>query len=174
MKAYKLTNEEGRTHDDMQWGPGVTHTAEGPPVGPLCSGSWIHVYSDPLLAVMMNPLHEDYDSPRLWECRTKGRGKHDRGLKSGYRTVTTVRELPLPKVTTEHRIRFAILCTKAVCDLPAFVQWADKWLSGEDRTARTSWPASWAAETAARAAAAAHGKPLDLVALAHEAVKGGT
>jgi hypothetical protein len=55
------------------------------------------------------------------------------------------------------RVRFAILCAKEVCaDLP-WNAWADKWLSGEDRSeaaAGAAAEAAWAAR-AARAARAA-------------------
>lgn len=40
----------------------------------------------------------------------------------------------LPRVTIEQRVKFAILCAKAVYKEEAFNLWADRWLSGEDRT----------------------------------------
>ncbi len=40
----------------------------------------------------------------------------------------------LPRVTTEQRVKFAILCAKAVYKDEAFNLWADGWLSGDDRT----------------------------------------
>lgn len=36
----------------------------------------------------------------------------DGQLKCGCKTLTTVREIPLPAITTEMRVRFAILCAK--------------------------------------------------------------
>lgn len=38
---YKLTNQDGCTWGDTQWGPGVTHTAEGDGTG-VCSNGVIH------------------------------------------------------------------------------------------------------------------------------------
>jgi hypothetical protein len=40
----------------------------------------------------------------------------------------------LPRVTIEQRVKFAILCAKAVYKEEAFNLWADRWLSAEDRT----------------------------------------
>lgn len=40
MKLYKLTDSHGRTYNDTQWGPGVTHEASGE--GELCGPGWLH------------------------------------------------------------------------------------------------------------------------------------
>lgn len=40
----------------------------------------------------------------------------------------------LPRVTIEQRVKFAILCAKAVYRDESFNLWADRWLSAEDRT----------------------------------------
>ncbi|MDR5729422.1 MAG: hypothetical protein RB191_18570 [Terriglobia bacterium] len=163
MKAYKLTDENGQTKGPTQWGEGVTHTAPG--TGNLCSSGWIHTYSHPLLAVLLNPIHAEFQTPRLWECEVSGATRDDKGLKQGWASVTTVREIPLPKISVEQRARFAILCAKAVHRRPTFLLWADRWLSGEDRSSATAWAwaAAWAAEEAA--------DPIDLIALAEEAVE---
>jgi len=44
----------------------------------------------------------------------------------------------LPRVTTEQRVKFAILCAKAVYKDEAFNLWADRWLSGDDRTLQSA------------------------------------
>lgn len=165
MKLYKLTDENGRTYNSTQWGPGVTHSGTGE--GYLCGPGWIHAYTDPLLAVLLNPIHGEFERPRLWECKGKV-AKTDHGLKVGCRTLATLRELPLPEVTREQRVRFGILCAKRVCNAPTWNCWADAWLDGSDRStaaaqaaeaaavgvgaARAAAWAAWASE-AARAAA---------------------
>jgi hypothetical protein len=116
----------------------------------------------------MNPIHARVKTPRLWEAEGEV-GLRDGQFKCGCKTLTTIGEIPLPKITTEMRVRFAILCATEVCaDLP-WNAWADRWLSGEDRSAEAAWAAqatswaayaaqaaaSWAAHAAARAAAAA-------------------
>src|SRR5574341_593084 len=165
---YKLTDENDCTHGSTQWGPNVTHTATGQ--GELCGPGWIHAYTHPLLAVLLNPIHADFRQPHLWEATGKI-GKTDHGLKVGCRSLTTRRQLPLPAITTEQHVRFAILCALVVYRDATFCKWADDWLCGRDRSAA----AAWAAEAAAAAAeAAAKTNPsFDLIALAVQAIAEG-
>ena len=142
---YKLTDGDGKTRNDTQWGPGVSHSGTGE--GGLCGPGWIHAYENPLIAVLLNPIHADFKHPRLWEAEGEI-AIRDGQLKCGCKTLTTIREIPLPEITTEMRVRFAILCAKDVCACSAWNAWADKWLSGKDRSA--------AAAAAARAAMAAY------------------
>ena len=168
--------------------------------GELCGPGWLHCYSDPLLAVLLNPIHADYENPRLFRARVGGKSMHDRGLKSGYTKMTLIEEIPVPAISTAQRVRFAILCAMKVYQDPGFVQWGENWLSGKDRSAeaaraavRAAWAAeaaawaagaaAWAAgaaeaaaraaEAAARAAGAAWaaGAEIDLISIAHEAVE---
>jgi len=165
---YKLTCEKDQTYLDTQWGEGVTHTVDGQ--GKLCTAHWIHAYRDPVLAVMMNPIHGNYDGDaHLWQC--EGEVGLDDGTKLGCTSLTTLARVELPVVTTEQRVRFGILCARAVCRNATFTAWSDAWLSGQDRSAR----AAEAAAEAARAADAARAAEeivitVDLVAIAHEAV----
>ena len=149
-KLYKLTDSCGKTRNDTQWGPGVSHSGTGE--GELCGPGWIHAYEHPLIAVLMNPIHARFRTPRLWEAEGEV-GLRNGQLKCGCKTLTTIREIPLPEITAEMRVRFAILCAKEVCaDLP-WNAWADKWLSGEDRSEAAAGAVASAA-SAARAAAA--------------------
>ena len=121
----------------------------------------------------MNPSHADFKNPLLWECEAKGDCNHDGQLKSGFKTVTTIRRIDLPVITLEQRIRISIYCAlKQYSDL-SFVKWANAWLDGSDRSA---WPAraeasAWAAE-AARAARAARAK-FDLLTIIKSVVEEG-
>lgn len=150
MKLYKLTDGDGKTRNDTQWGPGVSHSGTGE--GGLCGPGWIHAYEHPLIAVLLNPIHADFKSPRLWEAEGEV-GLRDGQLKCGCKTLTTIREIPLPEITTEMRVRFAILCAKDVCACSAWNAWADKWLSGKDRSAAAAARAAMAAMAAYDAAA---------------------
>src|SRR5271157_1206273 len=123
MKLYKLTDSINCTLGDTQWGENVTHTATGPADGDLCSSSWIHAYESPLLAILLNPIHANFVSPQLWEATGKIK-KRDHGLKVGCRRLKTLRQIPLPKITIEHRVRFAILCSIAVYKDKSFLLWA--------------------------------------------------
>ena len=196
QKLYKLTDENGMTRDETQWGPGATHSGTG--AGGLCGPGYIHAYEHPLLAVLLNPIHANFRNPRLWEA-TGEIALRDGHLKCGCVSLTTLREIPVPKITAEQCVRFAILCAKQVFRDTAYTAWADKWLSGEDRSAwaaaeaaraaaeaaraeaaEAAWAAAeawaaeaWAAEAAARAwaaARAARAADIDLIAIAEEAI----
>ena len=103
----------------------------------------------------MNPVHADFSSPRLWEAESSGDELHE-PLKSGSKTLTTIKEVPLPEISLNQKIAFGILCAKEVCKDKGWNLWADKWLSGEDRTtesAKVAYNASYAAYYAASYAA---------------------
>lgn len=144
MKAYKLTDHNKQTKNDTQWGENVTHSATGTSDN-LCTDGWIHFYMDPLIAVMMVGAHVSFQYPILWECNTEGEHLHE-PLKSGCKTLTTIRQISLPEVTINQRIAFAILCAKKLCvyetcmltDDVKWNEWADKWLSGEDRSYKSA------------------------------------
>ena len=152
IKLYKLTDRDGQTRNDTQWGPGVSHSGTGK--GELCGPGWIHAYEHPLVAVLMNPIHAIFQNPRLWEAEGEI-GLRDGQLKCGCKTLTTIREIPLPSITTEMHVRFAILCAKEVCACLSWNAWADRWLSGEDRTQAAAEAAAEAAEAGKAAAWAA-------------------
>ena len=154
MKAYKLTDKNNRTRNNTQWGINVSHTATGIKKN-LCSDGWIHFYTHPLLAVLMNPNHANFINPKLWEAEASGEMKHE-SLKSGCKTLTTIKEIPLPEVSVTQKIAFAILCAKEVCKDEKWNSWADKWLSGEDRSKETAYAAANAAAAAYAAGAAAN------------------
>jgi hypothetical protein len=150
--VYKLTDANSQTYDKTQWGEGVTHRTNG--TDELCGPGWLHAYTHPLLAVFLNPIHANFVDPILWEAEADGKTLSDKGLKVGYSEITTIRQIPLPVVTTFHRIRFAILCARSVYKNSDWLAWADNWLSGKDRSAE----AAAAAEAEARAAWAAEAR----------------
>ena len=168
MKLYKLTDENDRTRDGCQWGHGVCIETSG--IGDLCSGGWTHWYSDPLLAVLLNPVNSklDLSTAHLWEGHDGGGEiKSDRGLKYGCSRGTTIHRVELPVVTTEQHIRFGLGAAWAVTPDLAWRKWATDWLTGEDRSAESAttwwsvwspwspvWPAVWSAARAAAAPAA--------------------
>ena len=166
-KLYKLTNSKWETRGRTKWGPGVTH---GPTSGKgeLCGPGWIHAYTSIELAMMMNSAHANIKDPVCWEAEGEV-GKSDNGLKVGCRTLTTVRIVEPPVVTTEHRVRFAILCAVDVYKEPQFVAWAKSWLSGDDRSERAATAAAAAALATATATATA-AVALATAALATETV----
>ncbi len=164
MKRYKLTDANMQTYNHTQWEIGTKRTASG--CGELCGPGWLHVYTDPRLAVLLNPIHAYFgEGMRLFECECDGLSKTDRGLKEGWQSVTLTREIPLPAITIEQRVEFAIRCALEVYNDSSFVAWANNWISGKDRSAA----AVRAAEAAARAAAAVN---IDLVAICNRVLGG--
>lgn len=150
MRLFKLTDKNNETRGHTKWGRGVTHTASGE--GGLCGPGWIHAYTSPLLAVLLNPVHADFDEPRLWLARGVV-GKNKLGLKVGTTRLTTIKRIRLPRITCCHRVSFAIFCSLQVYHNPEFVRWAENWLSGKDRSGATAK----AAEDAVRAGRATRG-----------------
>ena len=154
----KLTDTNGQTHGGCQWGEGVRNTATGEGIE-LCSDGVIHYYADPLLAVFANPRHGDYDPATmiLWEFTPDSEVNGD-ALKKGCKAGMTVKQIPLPEITTEQRVEIGIRAAKAVYKDQKWNEWADAWLSGEDRTRDAAEAATEAtAEAAAWAARAAAG-----------------
>jgi len=124
MKLYKLTDANDRTHNGCQWGPNVTVETSGE--GELCGEGFTHWYTNPLLAVLLNLTHANFDlsTAHLWE----GEGeivKDDSGLKVGCAKATTLRRIPVPEVTDEQRVKFGILCSLQVPQEMAYVEWAN-------------------------------------------------
>ena len=152
---YKLTDENWVTRGHTKWGPGVTHTAPGN--GELCTSSYLHAYRDPLVAVFMNPIHAGISDPIMWEA--KGIVERDDGTKVGCTKLTTTKIIDLPAMTTDQRVKIAVLAAREVYAGKHFVKWARAWLDGTDRSlayaTEAAKAAASAAETAARAAEAA-------------------
>lgn len=164
---YKLTDQDHKTRagydNETQWGEGIEHSAKGDASEDLCSDGWLHAYTDFLLAVLLNPVHANIRKPVLWEAEGYV-GKSD-GCKVGCRKLKTVRIIPLPKVTIEQRVRFAILCVKQIYADAQWNAWADTWLIGKDRSHLAAAKAS-AAAAAAKSAMAVRAERAALAARA--------
>ena len=168
--VYKLTDSKMRTrpgqYNETLWGENVTHEAPG--TKEMCGPGWIHAYTDPNLASLLNITHADFDQKTmiLWECEAEvGIRRPD---KIGCTRLTTLRQIPIPVFTTTQHQAFAILVAKQVYKDADFQKWSDNWLNGTDR----SIPAAYAAYAAAYATnAAAYAANLDLVTIAKEALK---
>jgi hypothetical protein len=181
MKLYKLTDQFFETKNHTLWGEGITHeAAEGD--GKLCSKYWLHAYTDPILAIMMNPTHANIKNPILWEA--KGEIGISDGTKVGCKKLTTIKQIPLPEINTVQKVAFGILCAKQVCKNVKWNIWADRWLDGSDRTKKSAYAyaatataaatAAYAYAAAAYAAAAYAAKAqtvIDFIALAHAAME---
>jgi hypothetical protein len=157
--VYKLTNQNGRTRNNTQWGPNITHEAIGALDQGLCSNAWIHAYESPLVAILRNPQDANFKNPLLWEAIPKGKRKIE-ALKCGFRKLTTVKQIPLPQFTIINIVAWGILCAKIVYKETNWNLWADDWLNNKNRTVDAAAAAASAAHAAAihaaHAANAAH------------------
>lgn len=194
MTYYKLTTQSLTTYNETQWVVGEWKQTNG--VGKLCGAGWLRGYHSPELAVLLNPIHDNIDTPRLFQVEVEGEVRDDKGLKMGATKMRLVEELTLPVYTITQRVAFGILCAKEVIDSVIWNRWADAWLDGSDRSLESAeaaadaaaraawatwaarakevwalWAVLWSAEAAARAAWAAEvaEKSIDLQKLAEEA-----
>lgn len=153
MKYYKLTDQNKKTKNGTLWGEGITHVAAGEG-SQICTDDVIHVYDHPLKAAMFNPIHAKIKHPVLWGCRVKSVVVNDQ-LMAGVKSCTTTKKIPLPDITTNQRVRFAILVALEVYTDTGFIKWAQGWLSRDDRSPAsvytTTANVSYAAITVARA-----------------------
>jgi hypothetical protein len=140
-----------QTYNNTQWELQQWKETDGE--GDLCSPGWLHYYSDPLLAAFLNPIHAGFAAPRLFQVEVAGKVKEDHGLKLGCTKMRLVKELEMPAVTMEQRVKFGILCALEVCKNITFVQWAANWLDGTDRSKKAADAAAAARADAARDAA---------------------
>ena len=149
---YKLLTPELKTRageaNETQWQIGEWVEAKGK--GGLCSGGVLHFYPSPEVAAFMNPIHANICNPVFAELEVDAIVE-ETATKGGARRARITRILPSIVPTLVQRVAFGVLCAKAVSNDKRFNSWADKWLSGEDRSYEAA--AERAAELAAELAA---------------------
>jgi len=109
-KLYKLTSSANTTVGNaikgrpvLFWGENVTHTALG--LGSeMCTDGVIHAYLHPLLAIILNGVHGNYNDPKLWIAEGMV-VVNDFNTKVGVKTLTTLSEIPLPTITVRNVMR---------------------------------------------------------------------
>ena len=135
MIRYKLTDQNMQTYNRFQWKLDKVYEIDIDLRNknmPLCFSSWFHVYSHPLVAVLMNPIHAMFKNPRLFKCSCSGYHQTDDGLKEGFTKVKLLKELEIPEITLTQKAAFGILCAKKVCKEKKWNEWADRWLKGKN------------------------------------------
>jgi hypothetical protein len=105
------------------------------------------------MAVLMNCKHAGLNQPELWLAKGKVVAT-DHQLKCGVKSLTTIKQIPLPVITLEQKVKIAIYCSLKVYKEPMYVAWAKNWLNGKDRSCKAA-AAAYAAAAAADAAYAA-------------------
>ena len=183
---YKLVNADRTTYGGFRWPRRGFRPPRLDGVGPLCTTNWYHAYDSTLLAVLHDPIHGRFGPDA--ECFSihvdaDDIGRLDGQMKVGFRAGVVGETVPLPKVTTEQRVRYGIACASQVYDGLKWTRWAKGWIYSADRsassaasaarstfsadhTARSAANAAWGAASAAREASA----DLDLISLAEWAI----
>ena len=152
---YKLTDMNMKTYRGYTWTLGKWNRTSGK--GNLCGPGWLHAYTSPVLAELLNPIHANFREYRLFRGEASGPVISDSGLKVGYTNMRITEELPRLHITTENRIRFGIACACRGYTSAEYRAWAGRWVSGADRTEAAARVAVRAASTARVAVRAAEG-----------------
>mgnify|MGYP001599669529 CR=1 FL=1 len=168
MKLFKLTNLDGLTKKNTQWGDNVTVSLPKKENPRLCTSVVIHAYKDINLACLLNPIHGDYNPYRIFEA--EGEIVVEDWGKCGCFSLTTISEIEKPDWVSggkemEIKIMFAILCAEEVLhffenQFPSdkrprkAIKAAKKYL--KNKTADAAFAAARAADAAFAAADAAH------------------
>jgi hypothetical protein len=129
MRKYVLTDPDGRTPKGLKLAPGkfIEQLGSGKDLlqrlGDCCGDT-------PLVAVLLSPFSTRPGS-RLFQINCWKVSVDPREAQS-YTVVKEVR--PVPAVTLEQKIRFALLALSKVYKQKDFAAWARSWLAGEDRS----------------------------------------
>jgi len=137
---YKLTEQDLTTYNDTKWVLNEWKETDG--FGKLCTGGWLHCYSDPLLAILLNPAHANITNPKLFKCEVEGKCLTDHGLKEGWTRMRIIEEVPFPQLSEINKIAFGILCALEVNNDEEFVKWAKNWLENKDRSKESAYDVS--------------------------------
>ena len=118
MELYKLTNKNGCTQGNTQWGIGVTHELKATEKPRLCTKDVLHAYKNINLALLLNPNHANISNPKIWEA--EGEIVVEDYGKVGCFKLTTTKELSCPdwyiddKKRRRVQVQFAVLCAESV------------------------------------------------------------
>lgn len=187
MELYKLTNKNGCTQGNTQWGIGVTHELKATEKPRLRTKDVLHAYKNINLALLLNPNHANISNPKIWEAE----GKivvEDYG-KVGCFKLTTTKELSCPdwyiddKKRRRVQVQFAVLCAESVLHIyenqypddnrpRKAIEAAQNYLKKpSNAAAKAAAYAAYEAAYAAAYAAKAANVEIDFCALADQAVK---
>ena len=111
IKLVNLNYESA--HNNVRWNVGTTVTI--PPEQRsllLCGPGMLHVYEGNVeLALMLDPIHVNHTVNNIRALEVAGKiVSRDGALKAGGHCFKVIRELPIPTITIEHRVLFAIMC----------------------------------------------------------------
>jgi len=165
---YKLTTQDLTTYANTKWVLNEWKETSGK--GELCTKGWLHCYTHPLLAILLNPIHANINSPKLFKCEVEGKRLTDNGRKEGWTRMRIIEEMEIPQLSLINKVAFGILCALEGCKNKKFVLWANNWLENKDRS-KESAAAYYSAYAAYAAAHAAYAANIDLIKLAEKAME---
>ena len=129
---YKLTTQDLTTYANTKWVLNEWKETSGN--GELCNSGWLHCYTSPLLAILLNPIHANIFNPKLFKCEVDGKCLEDYGRKEGWTRMRIIEEMEVPQLSNINKIAFGILCSLEICKDEKFVLWANNWLENKDRS----------------------------------------
>ena len=150
---YKLTEQDLTTYNDTKWVLNEWKETSG--LGELCTGGWLHCYTHPLLAILLNPIHANITNPKLFKCEVEGECLTDYGRKEGWTRMRIIEEMEIPQLSLINKVAFGILCALEVYKDKKWVTWANTWLENKD-SSKESAAAYYSANAAAAARYAAN------------------
>lgn len=122
-----VTDQNNTTWRNIQWGENVSHSEENP-------NYHFVVYNSTLVASYLYPCYELIENPKLWNAIGENPENTLETFRSKFSKLTTINECSIELPTNEQRINFGILCAVNVVQYPPFLDWAFKYLKGEDET----------------------------------------
>jgi len=154
MIVYKILNEDCTTIETpnrriVEWKIGVTNKSTGKKDAKRGEG-FFNVFEHELLAVLCQ--FGPWGAGKMFRCEAGGEIVRTGQAATLCTELTLLEEIEMPKLTYEQRLAYEIYRVKEVYTDPSWNLWADKWLSGEDRTAKSAQKARIKAAKAAEEA----------------------
>lgn len=144
-KRYKFLTSRKESYAGTRWEIGKWKKVDGK-VKRLCSSSWLHCYCDPILAVLHDRIHGAYmeysTGCKLYEVEVKGKSLTEGQIKEGWTEMRVKRQISIPKITLEIRLRYAIMCAIKVCPSKSVAKKLSYFLK-RDNITRLSYNSLW-------------------------------
>ena len=124
MKKFILVDRQGNTHDRQHIEAGKFRIGERDAMDASVAAIMKSGTNSPILAVMNYPGAID-DGLKMFLLHVWNLEKE------GY---SIVKEVPIPAITAEHKLDFAINAVGAIYDFSDYINWAENWINGRDRS----------------------------------------
>ena len=96
---------------------------------PIIREKWLHAFTHPIIAMLLNRVYVDADDPKVWRCR--GKIAHLAIDKLAYCNELTTEQLMVkPNIGLYTRMKFGFACVDKVYKNTAFHNWMLDWFGG--------------------------------------------